>query len=236
MSSWAPTKYKIMNWSACNDSLKRRGSLSIWFASWMAWVPPPNGKRGRRQEFSDAAIQTRLTLKILFGLPLRQTTGFVESLLQPVGRDGAVPDFIPLCRPIARQAICNANPPDPPQQVHSSWHTCHSGRRLSPSGERGSAVKLRLVQQSLPDRPCADVCRRLRTNKLSRTFWRGNGDPDRTRTCNLPLRRGLLYPVEPRDRTRPVLAHRAGLVTANAHTSCANCLALLAHLRARGIS
>ena len=26
-----------------------------------------------------------------------------------------------------------------------------------------------------------------------------NGDPDRIRTCNLPLRRGLLYPVEPRD-------------------------------------
>ena len=26
------------------------------------------------------------------------------------------------------------------------------------------------------------------------------GDPGRIRTCNLPLRRGLLYPVEPRDR------------------------------------
>ena len=26
------------------------------------------------------------------------------------------------------------------------------------------------------------------------------GDPDRIRTCNLPLRRGLLYPVEPRGR------------------------------------
>ena len=25
-----------------------------------------------------------------------------------------------------------------------------------------------------------------------------NGDPGRIRTCNLPLRRGLLYPVEPR--------------------------------------
>jgi flagellar biosynthesis/type III secretory pathway ATPase len=26
------------------------------------------------------------------------------------------------------------------------------------------------------------------------------GDPDRIRTCNLPLRRGLLYPIEPRGR------------------------------------
>src|SRR6056297_2734220 len=27
-----------------------------------------------------------------------------------------------------------------------------------------------------------------------------SGDPGRIRTCNLPLRRGLLYPVEPRGR------------------------------------
>jgi len=77
----------------------------------MVWVPPPSGKRGRRHSFSDAAIQTCLTIKVLFGLPLRQTTGFVESLLQLVGLDWAVPDFSTLCRPIARQAICKANLP-----------------------------------------------------------------------------------------------------------------------------
>ena len=40
-----------------------------------------------------------------------------------------------------------------------------------------------------------------------------DGDPDRIRTCNLPLRRGLLYPVEPRDhcalheqKSRPIQA------------------------------
>ncbi|MDG1457904.1 MAG: IS5/IS1182 family transposase, partial [Pseudoprimorskyibacter sp.] len=41
MSSWAPTKYKTMNWSAYNDSLSRRGSLLIWFDPVMVWVPPP---------------------------------------------------------------------------------------------------------------------------------------------------------------------------------------------------
>jgi Transposase DDE domain len=35
---------------------------------------------------------------VLFGLPLRQTTGFVESLLELVGLDWAVPDFSTLCR------------------------------------------------------------------------------------------------------------------------------------------
>jgi len=98
MSSWAPTKYKTKNWSSYNDSLKRRGSLSIWFDPEMVWVPPPSGRRGRQQNFSDAAIQACLTLKVLFGLPLRQTTGFVQSLLHLIGLDWVVPDFSTLCR------------------------------------------------------------------------------------------------------------------------------------------
>lgn len=108
MSSWAPTKYKTKNWSAYNEALKRRGSLSIWFDPEMIWTPPPSGKRGRQSQFSDAAIQTCLTMKVLFGLPLRQTTGFVESLLKLVGLDWAVPDFSTLCR---RQKVLNVSLP-----------------------------------------------------------------------------------------------------------------------------
>ncbi len=59
----------------------------------MVWVPPPSGKRERQQNFIDAAIQVCLTLKVLFGLPSRQTTGFVQSLLQLSGPNWAVPDF-----------------------------------------------------------------------------------------------------------------------------------------------
>ena len=98
MGSWSPTKYKTTNWSSYNDSLKRRGSLSIWFDPEMVWVPPPSGRRGRQQNFSDAAIQACLTLKVLFGLPLRQTTGFMQSLLLLIGLDWVVPDFSTLCR------------------------------------------------------------------------------------------------------------------------------------------
>ena len=108
MSSWAPTKYKTKNWSSYNDSLKQRGSLSIWFDPEMVWTPLPSGKRGRQQQFSDAAIQACLTLKVLFGLPLCQTTGFVQSLLRLVGLDWAVPDFSTLCR---RQRTLNVSLP-----------------------------------------------------------------------------------------------------------------------------
>lgn len=64
----------------------------------MVWDAAPSGRRGRQQAYSDAAIQACLTLKVLFGLPLRQTTGFVASLLKLVGLDWSVPDFSTLCR------------------------------------------------------------------------------------------------------------------------------------------
>ena len=74
----------------------------------MEWIPPPTGRRGRQQSFSDAAIQTCLTMKVLFGMPLRQTTGFVQSLLRLVGLDWNVPDFSTLCR---RQRALNVSIP-----------------------------------------------------------------------------------------------------------------------------
>jgi len=93
----APT-YKPKNWPDYNAALKQRGSLTIWFDPAMSWKPEPSGKRGWQPIYSDAAIQTCLTMKVLFGTALRQTTGFVESLLQLIGLDWAVPDFNILCR------------------------------------------------------------------------------------------------------------------------------------------
>jgi Transposase DDE domain len=62
------------------------------------WLAAPTGKRGRPPIFIDAAIQACLTLKALFGLPLRQTTGLVASLLDLAGLDWPAPDFSTLCR------------------------------------------------------------------------------------------------------------------------------------------
>ena len=80
------------------NALKRRGSLTIWFDPDMAWAAKPTGKRGRQPLYSDAAVQTCLTMKVLFGMALRQTTGFVESLLCLIGLDWGVPDFTTLSR------------------------------------------------------------------------------------------------------------------------------------------
>jgi hypothetical protein len=64
----------------------------------MTWGAAPTGKRGRQQTYSYTAIQTCLTMKVLFGMALRQTTGFVESLLRLVCLDWTVPDFSTLSR------------------------------------------------------------------------------------------------------------------------------------------
>ena len=81
-----------------NASLRKRGSLLIWLDKDMSWEAPRDGKPGRPAVFSDAAIQFCLSIKVLFKLPLRQTTGMVASLLKLAGLDWAVPDYTTLCR------------------------------------------------------------------------------------------------------------------------------------------
>ena len=98
MSKPKPPTYRTTNWRAYNAGLRQRGSLQIWFDPEMVWLAEPSGKRGRPATFTDGAIQACLTLKALFGLPLRQTTGLVESLLKLAGLDWPVPDFSTLSR------------------------------------------------------------------------------------------------------------------------------------------
>ncbi len=108
MSRPTPPTYKTRNWPAYNEALKRRGSLTIWFDPEMSWDAAPSGRRGRQQTYSDAAVQTCLTMRVLFGMALRQTNGFVESLLRLTGLTWAVPDFSTLSR---RQKTLSVNIP-----------------------------------------------------------------------------------------------------------------------------
>jgi len=64
-----PTRpaYKTRNWPSYNEALRealrRRVSLTIWFDPAMTWEAAPTGKRGRQPDYSDASIQTCLTMK-----------------------------------------------------------------------------------------------------------------------------------------------------------------------------
>lgn len=93
-------KYRVTNWSAYNESLRRRGDLTIWIADDVAqnWAAPHRKSRGGHARYSDLAIEIYLTLGGVFRLALRQTQGFMRSIAQLMSLDLPVPDFSTLSR------------------------------------------------------------------------------------------------------------------------------------------
>ena len=62
------------------------------------WEVTGVGKRGGQLQYSDAAIECTLTLRLLFHLPLRQTEGFLTSIFWMLGLDLSAPDHTTLSR------------------------------------------------------------------------------------------------------------------------------------------
>lgn len=90
--------YRTTNWHEYDAALTARGSLLSWFGKEMQWLSEPGGKNGRPAKYSDAAITFSLSLKCLYNLPLRQSLGLVEILLQLAQLDWDVPDHTMVCR------------------------------------------------------------------------------------------------------------------------------------------
>ena len=82
-------KYWVTNWPEYDKALRNRGSLTLWLSpsAIKAWIPALSKSQGRPQRYSDLAIETVLTLRLLFHLPLRQAEGFVHSLALDSGLD-----------------------------------------------------------------------------------------------------------------------------------------------------
>ncbi len=94
------TKYRIRNWREYERGLRSRGDVTIWLSedAIAAWIPPKNGLRGGQRRYSNLAIRTASPLRVVFGLPLRQTEGFLDSLLSLMSRDLKAPDPTTLSR------------------------------------------------------------------------------------------------------------------------------------------
>jgi len=87
-------KFQVTNWREYEACLRRRGSLTLWHAGSLVVLATI---RGGQPRYSDLAIETALTLGLVFGLRLRQTEGLLASVLQ-LGLDLAVPDHTTLSR------------------------------------------------------------------------------------------------------------------------------------------
>src|SRR5215211_1062848 len=93
-------KRKVTNWRDYDESLRRRGSLTVWFSDEAveAWEAERRTSRGGQPEYSDLAILTALTFRAVFRLAYRQTEGLIGSVLRLLGLDLPVPDHTTLSR------------------------------------------------------------------------------------------------------------------------------------------
>lgn len=102
------TRYRVGNWKAYNQGLVQRGSLTVWFddAAIEQWLANErDGQVGSPTTYADSAIVCALTLKSVYHLTLRQTEGFVGSLMHLMGVQLRVPDYSTLCRRAASVSV-----------------------------------------------------------------------------------------------------------------------------------
>lgn len=114
------TKYRVTNGASYNETLVRRGNLRLWIspgaiANWSA--KPSRRRRGGQPKYSNLAIETALTLHLVYHLPLRQTEGFVASIFDLMGLHLDVPDHTTLSRrgkslKIKLESKCHIGPID----------------------------------------------------------------------------------------------------------------------------
>jgi len=104
-------KYKIINWKEYNESLKQRGSITIWISeeALELWKYTGPKLKGGQKKYSDLAIETSLTIRKVYHLKLRQTEGFVNSLIQIMQVNLEVPDYSTLSRRAGKLNISLGN-------------------------------------------------------------------------------------------------------------------------------
>lgn len=103
----AGQKFKVTNWAVYNESLRRRGDLTVWISdeARCLWSAARRLSRGGQPKYSDLAITLCLTLRIVYGLPLRQTQGLMRSVARLIGL--ILPCLIfPPCRVAVKDWCC----------------------------------------------------------------------------------------------------------------------------------
>ena len=94
------TTYRVGNWAEYDRALVRRGDVTLWLTpdAIATWAAAGVGRRSGQLQYSDLAIETALTLSLIFHCPLRQTEGFLTSIFGMLGVDLTAPDHTTLSR------------------------------------------------------------------------------------------------------------------------------------------
>jgi hypothetical protein len=93
-------KCRVGNWRVYDVALSARGDLTVCFdeTAIAASNAPPSGGPGGQRRYFDLAIVTALTLRAVCRLALRQTDGFVGSVIRVLGLTLVTPDHGTLSR------------------------------------------------------------------------------------------------------------------------------------------
>jgi hypothetical protein len=98
-------KDKVSNWKEYNESLVRRGDITLWLDEdvILDWSHENDqGKVGAPYTYSDQAILCLLSLREVFHLTYRQTEGFGRSLVRLMQIDLKIPDYTSLQKRAAK--------------------------------------------------------------------------------------------------------------------------------------
>lgn len=94
--------YNQRDWKSYEKGLRDSGDITIWLSedAISAWNSPVSTQRtrGRQRQYSDLAIETALTLGLVYHKRLRQTEGFMRSIVRLLGLDLCIPDHTTLSR------------------------------------------------------------------------------------------------------------------------------------------
>jgi hypothetical protein len=93
-------RYRVENWRSYEERLRVRGSLTVWISddALSAWNGAKRQGRGGQPRYSDLAILTALSIRAVFRQTMRQTEGFMGSVIRLLRIDLAVPDHATLSR------------------------------------------------------------------------------------------------------------------------------------------
>ena len=97
---YAKSRYRVRNWPQYEAGLRRRGDLTVWLSDTAldSWRALPSGKPGGQRTYANVAIEAALTIRLVFHLPLRQTEGFLRSLVDMLDVEIPIPDHTTLSR------------------------------------------------------------------------------------------------------------------------------------------
>ena len=93
-------RYRVRNWAEYDRGLVQRGDVRVWISAeaLACWKAACRSTPGGQRRFSNLAVETVLVLGALYKLPLRQTEGFVRSLIELMRLELTVPDHTTLAR------------------------------------------------------------------------------------------------------------------------------------------